>query len=96
MTTAGAELARVFPPFAVAHRASAGEPIHVAVDWLGFFQLYVWQGVGVAAVSTSARALAVLAGAGSMDGARRAGDDRVAPGDATSSPVSVPCQRRRW
>ena len=67
VTTASAELARLLPPFAVAHRRAAGEAIHVAVDWLGFFQLYVWQGTGVAAVSTSARALAALAGGGFDD-----------------------------
>ena len=67
VTTASADLARLLPPFAVAHRRAAGEAIHVAVDWLGFFQLYVWQGTGVAAVSTSARALAALAGGGFDD-----------------------------
>ena len=36
----------------------------VANDWLGFRQLYWWRGDGAAAVSTSARALSVLAGGG--------------------------------
>jgi asparagine synthase (glutamine-hydrolysing) len=38
--------------------------VSVANDWLGFRQLYWWRGDGAAAVSTSARALSVLAGAG--------------------------------
>lgn len=58
-----ARLVELLPPFAAAHRAGDG-PVTVAVDWLGFHQLYWWQGDGVAAVSSSARALAVLAGGG--------------------------------
>ncbi|GIJ59858.1 hypothetical protein [Virgisporangium aurantiacum] len=56
-------LVDLLPPFAAAHRPVDG-PVTVAVDWLGFHQLYWWQGDGVAAVSSSARALAVLAGGG--------------------------------
>ncbi|GGR51518.1 hypothetical protein GCM10010168_82970 [Actinoplanes ianthinogenes] len=58
----GARLAALVPPFAAAH--SDGSAVVVATDWLGFQQLFWWQGDGVAAVSTSARALAALAGAG--------------------------------
>src|SRR5438034_270790 len=61
---AGADLAALLPPFAAAHRDGPGAPVVVAGDWLGFRQLYAWSGDGVAAVSTSARALAVLAGGG--------------------------------
>jgi asparagine synthase (glutamine-hydrolysing) len=60
--TASPELAHVLPPFAIAHCASAVAKIRVAIDWLGLFQLYVWRHGDVAAVSTSARALSVLAG----------------------------------
>lgn len=59
----GAALARLVPPFAAAHREDPGQPIVVATDWLGFRQLFWWQGDGVAAVSTSALALKVLANA---------------------------------
>ena len=52
------------PPFAAAHRAAGGAPVIVATDWLGFRQLYWWRGDDAAAVSTSARALSVLAGGG--------------------------------
>lgn len=62
MLADGRELATVLPPFAVAHRA--GGPVTVANDWLGFRALYWWQGQGMAAVSTSARALAELSGGG--------------------------------
>ena len=55
-------LTRLFPPFAVVQRQGPHRPLVAAVDWLGFLQLYVWQGTGVAAISTSARALALLAG----------------------------------
>lgn len=55
-------LAKLLPPFAIVQRTAPKAPIHAAVDWLGFFQLYIWQGPGVAAISTSARALSVLAG----------------------------------
>ncbi|GAA3457615.1 asparagine synthase-related protein [Dactylosporangium matsuzakiense] len=65
----GSGLTDLLPPFAAAHRAHAGGPVTVANDWLGFRQLFWWRGDGVAAVSTSARALAVLAGAGlDLDG----------------------------
>lgn len=62
----GAEtrLTELLPPFAAAHRPAAGAPVVVAGDWLGFRQLYRWTAPGVAAVSTSARALAALAGGG--------------------------------
>ena len=65
----GAALAELVPPFAAAHRSGPGEPIVAATDWLGFRQLFWWQGDGVAAVSTSARALGALAGAGLDHGA---------------------------
>jgi asparagine synthase (glutamine-hydrolysing) len=55
-------LTRLLPPFAVVQRSGPHRPMLAAVDWLGLFQLYVWQGPGVAAISTSARALASLAG----------------------------------
>jgi asparagine synthase (glutamine-hydrolysing) len=58
---APAGLERLLPPFAAAHRAAAGEPMLVANDWLGYRQLYWWQADGVAAISTSARALAAIA-----------------------------------
>ena len=58
------DLAALTPPFAAAHRGGHGEPALIAGDWLGFRQLYWWSGDGAAAVSTSARALAVLAGSG--------------------------------
>lgn len=63
MMADGAGLASLLPPFAAAHRPPGG-PITVATDWLGYRQLYWWQGEGVAAVSTSARALAALSGGG--------------------------------
>jgi len=63
---AGAGLEHLLPPFAAAHRAVAGGPVVVANDWLGYRQLFWWQGDGAAAVSTSARALSVLAG-GALD-----------------------------
>jgi asparagine synthase (glutamine-hydrolysing) len=62
------KLTALLPPFAAAHRADAGEPVIVATDWLGFRQLYWWRGEAAAAVSTSARALSVLAG-GQFDAA---------------------------
>src|SRR5947207_2064954 len=64
MFAAGSPLATLLPPFAAAHRDRAGAPVSVANDWLAYRQLFWWQGDGVAAVSTSARALAVLAGTG--------------------------------
>jgi asparagine synthase (glutamine-hydrolysing) len=60
----GSSLATLLPPFAAAHRDATGGPVSVATDWLGYRQLYWWQGAGAAAVSTSARALSVLAGEG--------------------------------
>ncbi|WIM99575.1 hypothetical protein ACTOB_003233 [Actinoplanes oblitus] len=58
----GSRLAALVPPFAAAH--SDGSTVVAATDWLGFQQLFWWQGDGVAAISTSALALAALAGAG--------------------------------
>jgi asparagine synthase (glutamine-hydrolysing) len=60
----GSGLTELLPPFAAAHRPAVGAPVVVAGDWLGFRQLYRWTGPGIAAVSTSARALAALAGGG--------------------------------
>ena len=60
----GSKLAALLPPFAAAHRAQPDGPVIVATDWLGFRQLYWWRGDDVAAVSTSARALSVIAGGG--------------------------------
>ena len=62
-TIDGAGLAAILPPFAAAHRAGPGRPIVVCGDWVGMRQLFRWQGAGVAAVSTSALALAALSGA---------------------------------
>ncbi len=62
MMADGASLATLLPPFAAAHRDRVGGPVTVATDWLGYRQLYWWQGDGAAAVSTSARALSILAG----------------------------------
>jgi asparagine synthase (glutamine-hydrolysing) len=62
MIADGPPLATLLPPFAAAHRQRAGGPVNVADDWLGYRQLYWWRGDGAAAVSTSARALSVLAG----------------------------------
>ncbi|MEU4563802.1 hypothetical protein AB0F72_35955 [Actinoplanes sp. NPDC023936] len=59
-----AALAAVLPPWGAAHRSAASTPVVMATDWLGMRHLYYWQGDGVAAVSTSARTLARLAGAG--------------------------------
>ncbi|GIE88924.1 hypothetical protein [Actinoplanes regularis] len=59
----GAPLAALIPPFAAAHSDGPDAPVIVATDWLGFRQLFWWQGPGVAAVSTSALALRALAGA---------------------------------
>ena len=64
MIAEGAPLATLLPPFAAVHRDRAGGPVLVANDWLGYRQLFWWQDDGAAAVSTSARALGVLAGAG--------------------------------
>jgi asparagine synthase (glutamine-hydrolysing) len=58
----GAALSAILPPFAAAHRAGPAAPFVFATDWLGLRQLYWWRADGVAAVSTSARALAALAG----------------------------------
>ncbi|GIF05174.1 asparagine synthetase B family protein [Actinoplanes siamensis] len=60
---AGPALAELVPPFAAAHSDGAGAPVVAATDWLGFRQLFWWQGAGVAAISTSALALRALAGA---------------------------------
>ncbi len=60
----GPALAALLPPFAAAHRAHQDGPVIVATDWLGFRQLYWWRGDHAAGVSTSARALSVLAGGG--------------------------------
>ncbi len=60
----GAGLAGLLPPFAAAHWAGPAHPVVLAGDWLGLRQLFWWQGDGIAAVSTSAPALAALAGAG--------------------------------
>jgi asparagine synthase (glutamine-hydrolysing) len=64
MLDAGTNLERLLPPFATAHRDRAGAAVTVANDWLGYRQLYWWRGAGAAAVSTSARALAEVAGGG--------------------------------
>ncbi|HEY7550447.1 MAG TPA: hypothetical protein VH913_13155 [Hyphomicrobiaceae bacterium] len=64
MIANGRELATLLPPFAAAHRARADGSVTVANDWLGFRQLYWWRGDSVGAISTSARALAALAGGG--------------------------------
>jgi asparagine synthase (glutamine-hydrolysing) len=61
-------LATLLPPFAAAHRERTGGPVTFANDWLGYRQLFWWCGEGAAAVSTSARALSVLAG-GELDSA---------------------------
>jgi asparagine synthase (glutamine-hydrolysing) len=66
MIADGAALSTLLPPFAAAHRDSAGAPVSVANDWLGYRQLFWWRGNGCVAVSTSARALSVLAG-GELD-----------------------------
>ncbi|GAA2849278.1 hypothetical protein Acy02nite_00840 [Actinoplanes cyaneus] len=58
----GSLLAALVPPFGAAH--SDGVSVVATTDWLGFQQLFWWQGDGAAAVSTSALALAALAGAG--------------------------------
>jgi asparagine synthase (glutamine-hydrolysing) len=60
----GPALAKLLPPFAAAHRARESSPVVAATDWLGFRQLYWWRGEHAAAVSTSARALSVLADSG--------------------------------
>jgi asparagine synthase (glutamine-hydrolysing) len=60
---AGDALAGLLPPFAAAHWAGPGRPMVLAGDWLGLRQIYWWQGDGIAAVSTSAPALAAVAGA---------------------------------
>jgi asparagine synthetase B (glutamine-hydrolysing) len=64
MMADGSSLVTLLPPFAAAHRDRAGAPVTVANDWLGYRQLFWWRGDGIAAVSTSARALSVLAGRG--------------------------------
>jgi asparagine synthase (glutamine-hydrolysing) len=64
MMADSSQLATLLPPFAAAHRSWPGGPVTVATDWLGYRQIYWWRDAGAAAVSTSARALAVLAGKG--------------------------------
>ena len=59
---AAADLATVLPPFAAFRRTGASEAVAVT-DALGFRHLYTAQWPGSAAVSTSARALALIAGA---------------------------------
>jgi asparagine synthase (glutamine-hydrolysing) len=59
-----AGLTGLLPPFGAAHHAGPGTPVVLAGDWLGLRQLFWWQGDGIAAFSTSALALAALAGAG--------------------------------
>jgi asparagine synthase (glutamine-hydrolysing) len=59
----GPALCRILPPFAAAHRPPGGRRLVLVGDWLGFRHLYWWQGDGIAAVSTSALALAEVAGA---------------------------------
>ncbi|PRY32042.1 hypothetical protein [Pseudosporangium ferrugineum] len=59
-----AALAAILPPWGAAHRAGPDAPVVMATDWLGMRHLYHWQGDGIAAISTSARCLARLAGAG--------------------------------
>ncbi|MBO3743300.1 hypothetical protein [Actinoplanes flavus] len=97
LTAGGSALAGLLPPFAAAHRATSGGPVLVAGDWLGFRQLYRWTAPGVAAVSTSARALAVLAGAG-FDAAGlgaqaligwQIGDATIFPGVTALPPASI-------
>ncbi|GAA4434500.1 hypothetical protein [Phytohabitans houttuyneae] len=65
----GEALTAILPPFAAAHLAHREAPVLLAGDWLGLRQLFRWQGEGVAAVSTSALALAAVAGAGLHTGA---------------------------
>jgi asparagine synthase (glutamine-hydrolysing) len=93
----GGRLVEFLPPFAAAHRSAPGAPILVACDWLGFHQLYWWRGAGVSAVSTSARALSVLAG-GALDpaglGAQaligwQVGDATIFAGVHTLAPATI-------
>jgi asparagine synthase (glutamine-hydrolysing) len=60
----GEALSSLLPPFAAAHQATDGAPTVLAGDWLGLRALFWWQSDGIAAVSTSALALAALAEAG--------------------------------
>ncbi|SDT55355.1 hypothetical protein [Actinoplanes derwentensis] len=97
LATGGPALAELLPPFAAACRQTAGAPVVVAGDWLGFRQLYRWTAPGVAAVSTSARALAVLAGGGFDDGGLGAqaligwqiGDATIFPGVTALPPATI-------
>lgn len=66
MIDQNAGLTSIVPPFAGVYRESIASDLIVAGDWLGLRQLYLWQSDGIAAVSTSARALAALAG-GELD-----------------------------
>lgn len=97
LTAGGTGLAAFVPPFAAAHRAGTGAPVLIAGDWLGFRQLYRWTAPGVAAVSTSARALAVLAGGGFDDAGLGAqaligwqiGDATIFPGVTALPPATI-------
>jgi asparagine synthase (glutamine-hydrolysing) len=64
MIEKGTGLAAIVPPFGGVHREDGASSLVAAGDWLGLRQLYLWRGNGVAAISTSARALAVLTGGG--------------------------------
>lgn len=55
-----AGLTAIVPPHGGVYRENAESSVVVAGDWLGLRQLYLWRGDEVAAISTSARALAVL------------------------------------
>jgi asparagine synthase (glutamine-hydrolysing) len=90
-------LTDLLPPFAAAHRPTAGAPVVIGGDWLGFRQLYWWTAPGIGAVSTSARALAALAGGGfDADGLGaqaligwQIGDATVFPGVRALPPASI-------
>jgi asparagine synthase (glutamine-hydrolysing) len=91
------DLTSIVPPFAAAYRQNAASKLTVAGDWLGLRQLYLWRGDGVAAVSTSARALAVLAG-GEVDAAGlgaqaligwQIGDSTIFRGVAVLPPAAI-------
>lgn len=97
MLADGGALTTFLPPFAAAHRPAPDAPLLIAGDWLGFHQLYWWRGPGVAAVSTSARALSILAG-GALDpaglGAQaligwQVGDATIFDGVHTFGPATI-------